>query len=99
MRLILVTCLILLTLPAVAGAQTGAPIATTGTAEAVGRTSATLNGTVDPNLTPTTYHFEYGTTTDYGLESPTQSAGSGADPVPVQATISGLSVEAPASSS
>jgi hypothetical protein len=90
MRLILATCLILLTLPAVAGAQTGAPLATTGDASAVERTSATLNGTVDPNLTLTTYQFEYGTTTDYGSNTPPAEAGTGDDPMPVEAAISGL---------
>lgn len=90
MRLFLATFLILLTLPAVAGAQTGAPLATTGDASAVERTSATLNGTVDPNLTLTTYHFEYGTTTDYGSSTTPESAGSGDDPEPVDAALAGL---------
>lgn len=48
-------------------------------------TGATLNGTVDAGAT---YHFEYGTTTSYGLTTPVQS-GSG----PVSATISGLTAE------
>ena len=90
MRTVLATVVALILLvPATAPAQ-DPPAVMTGTAQP-GTTTATLNGTVDPNGTPTTYHFEYGTTTDYGLESPIQSAGSGADPVAVQATISGLS--------
>jgi hypothetical protein len=89
MRTLLATVVALILLaPATAGAQ-GPPTVTTGAAQP-GTTTATLNGTVDPNGTATTYHFEYGTTTDYGLETPSQSAGSGADPVPVQATLSGL---------
>ncbi len=89
MRTVLATlvALILLT-PATAAAQ-GPPDVVTGAAQP-GTTTATLNGAVDPNGAPASYHFEYGTTTDYGLESPTQAAGSGADPVPVQATVSGL---------
>jgi hypothetical protein len=89
MRTVLATlvALILLT-PATAAAQ-APPDVITGAAQP-GTTTATLNGTVDPNGTPTSYHFEYGTTTDYGLESPTQAAGSGPDPLPVQATVSGL---------
>jgi hypothetical protein len=87
MRTLLATVVALTLLaPASAGAQDPP---TTGAAQP-GTTTATLNGTVDPNGTATTYHFEYGTTTDYGLETPSQSAGSGADPVPVQATVSGL---------
>jgi hypothetical protein len=89
MRTVLATVVALILLaPATAAAQ-DPPVVTTGTAQP-GTTTATLNGTVDPNGTATSYHFEYGTTTDYGLESPTQSAGSGPDPVPVQATVSGL---------
>lgn len=52
--------------------------------------SARLTATVDPNGTPTTYHFEYGTTTRYGSTTPPQSAGSGTSAVPVSAVISGL---------
>jgi hypothetical protein len=88
MRILLATLLAFTALAPAALAQT--PDVVTGAA-APGATTATLNGTVDPNGAETSYHFEYGTTTDYGLESPTQSAGSGDDPVAVQATVSGLS--------
>jgi hypothetical protein len=64
--------------------------ATTGPAKDVTRTSATLTGTVDPNGTATTYHFEYGTTTAYGLQTADGDAGSGADPVAVEAAIANL---------
>jgi hypothetical protein len=87
MRFLLATLIAFTALAPAALAQ--APDVTTGDA-VPGATTATLNGSVDPNGTETSYHFEYGTTTDYGLESPTQTSGSGADPVPVQATISGL---------
>src|SRR5918994_6878094 len=83
-----ITVALILLAPATAAAQ-GPPTVVTGTAQP-GTTTATLNGTIDPNLTATSYHFEYGTTTEYGLDTPTQSAGSGDDPVPVQATVSGL---------
>ena len=80
MRNLLATLVALILLaPATAAAQ-GPPDVVTGAAQP-GTTTATLNGTVDPNGAPASYHFEYGTTTDYGLESPTQVAGSGADPV------------------
>jgi hypothetical protein len=64
-----------LVLPAAALAV--APGATTGPATNVGSTTATLTGTVNPNKEQTTYRFEYGTDTAYGLTTPTASAGKG----------------------
>ena len=89
MRLFLVLCAVL-ALPAVALAA-GPPTATTGAASAVTRSTATLNGTVDPNGASTGYHFEYGTTTAYGLSSAGGDAGSGDDAAPVSAALEGLS--------
>jgi hypothetical protein len=90
MRILLATVVALILIaPATAVAQ-DPPTVVTGAAQP-GTTTATLNGTVDPNGTATTYHFEYGTTTDYGLETASQSAGSGTEPVAVQAPVSGLS--------
>jgi hypothetical protein len=54
---------------AVAAASPGA---TTRAATAVTSTTATLNGTVDPNKKDTAYHFEYGKTTAYGSSTPAQ---------------------------
>jgi hypothetical protein len=88
MRLFLVLCA-LLALPAVAIAA-GPPAATTGAATGVTRTTATLTGTVDPNGTATSYHFEYGTTAAYGLSSPGGDA-DGEDATPVSVPIEGLS--------
>ena len=68
-----------------------APTAATGTATSVGSTSATLNGTVNPNGSATTYSFEYGTTTGYGSATTTASAGSGSSDVPATALIASLS--------
>jgi hypothetical protein len=69
------------------------PSVTTGSATSVGETSGTLNGSVDPNGSTTTYHFEYGPTTSYGSQSPAvdASAGSGSSPVAVSTSLSGLS--------
>jgi len=53
------------------------PTVVTGTAGAIGLTSATLNGTANPNGTATTGNFEYGTTIGYGSTTPTQNLGSG----------------------
>jgi pre-peptidase len=43
------------------------PTVTTSAATGIGQTSATLNGTVNPNGASTTTAFEYGTTTSYGI--------------------------------
>jgi hypothetical protein len=56
----------------------------------VGVDTARLTGSVDPNGSATTFHFEYGTTTRYGAVTPSQSAGSGSTAVPVSATVTGL---------
>ena len=44
------------------------PAATTGTASGIGASTATLNGTVDPNSRDTTFYFEYGTSTSLRSE-------------------------------
>ena len=51
------------------------PDVTTGGASAITASSATLNGTVDPNSRATTFYFEYGTSTSYGTKTATKSAG------------------------
>src|ERR671918_565766 len=88
MRLILVLCL-LLAVPAVALAA--APTPTTGAASGVGRSTATPNGTVNPGGAATSWHFEYGTTTAYGLESGGGDTGTGDTGEPVSTQVSGLS--------
>ena len=55
------------------------------------RSSAGLNGTVNPEGQATTYYYRYGTTTTYGLQTSPGSAGSGTTPVGVHVTIHGLS--------
>jgi hypothetical protein len=52
------------------------PIVTTGTATDVTSTSANMNGTVNPNGSSTSAHFEFGTTTSYGSSTPAINAGS-----------------------
>jgi hypothetical protein len=91
MRILLATLVAFsLLLPATAAAQ-GPPTVTTEPADPVGATTATLNGTVDPNGAPALYHFEYGPTTAYGAATTPEAAGSGDAPLAVQATIAGLS--------
>jgi hypothetical protein len=72
-------------------ASVSKPTVTTGTATKVASTLATINGTVNPNGSATTYYFEYGPTPSYGNTVPIspQSAGGGAINVNVSADISG----------
>ena len=67
-----------------------APVAVTGSATSVTVTSATLNGTVDPNSRATSWYFEYGTSTSYGTKTAVKSAGAGTSTVNVSAPVSGL---------
>lgn len=67
------------------------PAVVTGSPSQVGPTSTLVNGTVNPEGQATTYYFQYGTTTAYGLQSSPASAGSGSGNVAVHSTITGLS--------
>ena len=53
------------------------PTVTTQAAGSVVATTATLNGTVNPNGSATSYHFDYGTTTSYGSQHAAADAGVG----------------------
>jgi hypothetical protein len=65
---------------------TAAQAATTGPASNVGPTTATVSGTLEAGAA--TYHFEYGTSNSYGLQTPSQGVTAGqAD---VQADLTGL---------
>jgi hypothetical protein len=68
------------------------PIVVTGAASAVTETTATLNGTVNPNAsTVSACTFEYGTSTSYGTTAPCNALpGSGSSAVAVSAAINGL---------
>ncbi len=66
------------------------PTATTGTASAIGVSSATLNGSVNPNGTAASGFFQYGTTASYGSALGPFSLGSGSTAVPLAVTASGL---------
>jgi DNA-binding beta-propeller fold protein YncE len=69
------------------------PDATTEAATSVKATEATLNATVNPEGSATSYYFEYGTTTSYGTKIPTtaKEVGSGTSNVAVSQTPTGLS--------
>jgi DNA-binding beta-propeller fold protein YncE len=63
-----------------------APTVTTGQAQDVTPDSVALEGTVNPHNAPTTYYFEYGTTTSYGTSVPaSQDADAGAGNVAASA--------------
>jgi phosphodiesterase/alkaline phosphatase D-like protein len=68
------------------------PVTVTSEASAVAQTSATLNGSVNPNGEQVTdCHFEYGTTETYGTSAPcSPQPGGGLSPVAVSAALSGL---------
>ena len=76
---------------ALAGAaRAAAPSATTGPATAVGATTATVTGSVNPGGQATTWYVEYGTSTTYGSQTSSVSAGSGSAAVDVSANLTGL---------
>jgi DNA-binding beta-propeller fold protein YncE len=68
------------------------PKATSEAATNVKATEATLNATVNPEGSETTYQFEYGTTTSYGTKLPISSKaiGSGTNDVKVNEMATGL---------
>ncbi len=66
------------------------PATTTGTHSHVTDTSAVLNGTINPNGSTTTYYFEWGLTTAYGVTSVAHSAGHGTKTVSVSTTAKEL---------
>jgi trimeric autotransporter adhesin len=68
-----------------------APTTSTGSATAVTGKMAVLGGTVNPGGGPTTFFFQYGATSNYGAQTPTRNAGSGAADVSVFAKLFGLS--------
>ena len=67
-----------------------APTATTGVATAVGTTTATLNGNVNPNGQTTKVHFDYGLTTDYGSTASLSGSFTGTTTQAVTTSITGL---------
>jgi len=71
------------------------PVVETKVASNITSTGATLNGTVNPKGSETTYQFEYGTTTGYGSKAPAspKSVGAGTSPVEVSEKIEGLQPE------
>jgi hypothetical protein len=79
-----------LVVPASAQAASTKPAVTTGAAADVAIQTATLTGSVDPNGAATTYFFQFGTTSLYGAQTGTASAGAGAKRVAVTGPLTGL---------
>ena len=69
--------------------MTGPPVVTTSPATFIASFSARLNGSLNPNGLATTFHFQYGRTTSYGLTTAPQSQ-TGNTSRPVSANISSL---------
>lgn len=67
-----------------------APTATTGTANQLTNTSVRVNGSLSPKGQATTYFFQYGPTTGYGLQTRPVDAGSGTSNEAVHAVLGGL---------
>ncbi len=86
----LLAAVVLLTAGAGTAAVEAAPTAITGPVSAIGTTSATASGTVNPNGQATSWYFEYGTTAGYGKKTATKSAGSGTTNTQVSGAITGL---------
>ncbi|MFM8654155.1 MAG: hypothetical protein ACKODZ_05405, partial [Verrucomicrobiota bacterium] len=53
-------------------------------------TAATLQGTVNPNGSPTSFYFEYGASPSYGSTTATQDGGNGTNSVSLSAALTGL---------
>ena len=66
------------------------PVVTTGDANVVAPTAASMSGTVNPLRSPTTYVFEYGPTTAYGSTTAAQPLPSVAATIPVGGAAGGL---------
>ena len=66
------------------------PTAETGGAIDIGPTTVTVTGTVNPHGFETSFRFEYGLSSTYGMTTPTVSAGSGQEDLPVRADLTEL---------
>jgi hypothetical protein len=66
------------------------PLATTGPATNIGPTTATLDASINPGGAATAYYFEYGTTTNYGFFTPTNTEPAGGSVVNVSDFLTNL---------
>lgn len=68
------------------------PSAATGSAEAITGTTATLTATLSARGAATTYRFQYGTSTSYGLTTAEATVAAGATNATVKVPITGLTL-------
>ena len=73
-----------------AGTAYAATTVVTSPPDLVTDTYAFVGGTINPDGVPTVYKFQYGETTDYGLETPVTNAGNGKAEVPVSTSFDDL---------
>jgi hypothetical protein len=66
------------------------PVVATGPASQISKNGATLTAVISPNKQATTYYFQYGTSTSYGLQSIPAAVPAGTVPVTVTVTLTGL---------
>ena len=66
------------------------PTVSTGAARSVSYGSATLNGSVNPNGSDTSYYFQYGLTRAYGGQTAIADAGAGTHGLKVSLAVAGL---------
>lgn len=69
---------------------TNAPVVVNQTASNISAGSAALTGTIQPNGSPTSVWFDYGTTTSLGQQTAIQNAGNGTNAVNVYSTLANL---------
>ena len=66
------------------------PAVATGPATGVTTTTSTLTGVVNPNGATTTYEFQFGLTTAYGMQTTAATLSAATAPIPVAQTLTGL---------
>ncbi|HEX4804950.1 MAG TPA: hypothetical protein VFU94_03535 [Conexibacter sp.] len=81
---------VLLAIAAPAAAQAASPTVVTGGVSSLATTAATVHAAIDPHGLATTYAFQYGTSSAYGAQTTSHSAGSGTSGVSVAVRIGGL---------
>jgi len=90
-RRLLAAATLLAALAAAAPAQAAkVPTAATAAATDVSYGSATLNGSLNPNASDTSYYFQYGLTQAYGEQTAIADAGAGTKTLKVSVPVTGL---------
>jgi hypothetical protein len=69
------------------------PTVTTAAPSAISQTGCTFNATVNPNGSPTTGWFEWGTDTNYGTTTAQQTLGNGTAEIAFSQSITGLNLD------